>query len=80
MRYENRKYMIIPFADVTTEMTDNAMENPDYLRHSISGVDRVILKYEGDKPEVFDGITTYTHAEILAILNDPDGDWVSDVG
>ena len=77
MAYENRKYMIIPFADVTTEMTDNAMENPAYLRHSISGVDRVILKYEGDTPEVFDGFTTYTNAEMKAILNDPDGDWWS---
>ena len=80
MAYENRKYMIIPFADVTTEMTDNAMENPAYLRHSTSGVDRVLLKFEGDTPDVFDGITTYTHAEIKAILDDDNGDWVGNVG
>ena len=80
MRYENRKYMIIPYDDVTGEMVANAIEiAKETLRHSVKGVDRVLLKFNGDTPEVFDGITTYTHAEILAILNDTDGDWWSDV-
>ncbi len=79
MGYNNKKYMIIPFADVTDEMVVNAIETSmDTLRHSNKGVDRVTLKFDGDTPEVFDGITTYTHPEILAILNDTDGDWVSD--
>ena len=77
MAYENRKYMIIPFADVTDEMVVNAIETSmDTLRHSNKGVDRVTLKFDGDTPEVFDGITTYTHAEIKAILDDDNGDWV----
>ena len=80
MRYENRKYMIIPFTDVTDEMVENAIETSmDTLRHSQKGTDRVLLKFNGDTPEVFDGITTYTYPEILAILNDTDGDWWSDV-
>jgi hypothetical protein len=80
MRYENRKYMIIPFADITDEMIENANESSlNTLRHSNKGVDRVTLKFDGDTPEVFNGITTYTHEEILTILNNPDGDWVSNV-
>ena len=80
MRYENRKYMIIPFADITDEMIKNANESSlNTLRHSNKGVDRVTLKFDGDTPGVFNGITTYTHEEILTILNNPDGDWVSNV-
>ena len=50
----------------------------DKLLHTISGDDRVTLKWDGNTPSVFNGMTTYNHSEILAILNDTDGDWYSD--
>jgi len=65
--------MIIPFADVTDEMMNNAMEySINYLRHSVTGSDRVILKYEGAKPSCFRGMTTYTHSQILTELQGSD--------
>jgi hypothetical protein len=65
--------MIIPFSTVTEEMIEAAMESSfDTLRHSVKGVDRVVLKYEGAKPSVFDGIATHTHAETLEIMSGPD--------
>jgi hypothetical protein len=61
--------MIIPYADVTDEMIENAQETSiETLRHSIKGTDRVILKYEGSKPRCFYGIDTYSHSEILLEL------------
>ncbi len=65
--------MIIPFSNVTEEMIGAAIESSsDSLRHSVKGADRVVLKYEGEKPSVFDGIATHTHAETLEIMSGPD--------
>ena len=65
--------MIIPFSNVTEEMVNAAIQTSfDTLRHSVHGTDRVVLKYEGSKPSVFDGIDTHTHAEILEIMSGPD--------
>ena len=67
--------MNIPFSNDTEEMMDAAIESSfDTLRHSVEGqgADRVVLKYEGEKPSVFDGITTYTQAGTLEIMSGPD--------
>ena len=79
MVFENRKWVIVNFIDVTDEMIASALQtSKDKLLHTISGDDRVILKWDGNTPSVFNGMTTYNHSEILAILNDTDGDWYSD--
>ena len=67
-RFENRKWVIVNYSNVTDEMIDNAHERRSTLRHTISGTDKVILKWDGDTPSVFDGMTTYTHPEILEEL------------
>ena len=73
MDYSDRHYMIVPFSNVTEEMIGAALESSfDTLLHSVQGTDRVVLKYEGEKPSVFDGIATHTHEEILAIISGPD--------
>ena len=73
MNYNNRHYMNVPFPTVTSGMIDAAMESCfDTLRHSVQGADRVVLKYEGERPSVFDGIDTHTHSEILTIMSGPD--------
>jgi len=65
--------MTVPFPTVTSGMVDAAMESSfDTLRHSVQGADRVVLKYEGERPSVFDGIDTHTHSEILTIMSGPD--------
>jgi len=76
MNYNDRHYLTIPFSNVTEEMMGVVIESSfSTLRHSVQGTDRVVLKYQGEKPSVFDGIDTHTHTEILAIMSGPD--WTS---
>ncbi len=62
--FENRKWVIVNVSDVTDEMLDNAIQTSvDTLRKTLDG-SKAILKWEGDTPSCFDGMTTYNHAEI----------------
>ena len=70
---ENRSYVIVNVSDVTDEMLANSLEKK-ILRKSLDG-SKAILKWEGDTPECFDGMTTYTHSEILTELRK--ADWTS---
>ena len=77
MSWENRKWVIVNNSDVTDEMISAAIETSrSTLRHTVTGTDKVILKWNGDTPDVFDGMTVYNHAEILAIL--AGSDWTED--
>ena len=68
MDYSNRKWIIINVSDVTDEMISNAIQTSmDTLRKTIDGT-KAILKWNGDTPSCFDGLTTYTHSEILTEL------------
>ena len=66
--FENRKWVILNVSDVTDEMIRNAIQtNMGTLRKSLDGT-KTILKWEGDTPSCFNGMTTYTHSEILTEL------------
>jgi len=68
MDYSNRKWVIVNVSDITEEMIDNAMQSSmDTLRKSLDGT-KAILKWDGDTPTCFDGMTTYNHSEILTEL------------
>ena len=72
MAYENRHWIIVNTDDVTDEMINNALQiNSTTLRKTLDG-SKALLKWDGDTPSCFDGITTYNHSEILAILNNSD--------
>ena len=74
--YSNRKWVILPFADVTDEiMSDVLQEIASGLRRTVSGDDLTFVKYEGAQPSSLSGLTEYTHSEILDILNDENGNW-----
>ena len=67
-------------ADVTDEMIENSIESSvDDLRKTNDGV-KTFLKFEGNTPSCFDGMTTYTYSEILEELST--SDWVTsdDIG
>jgi len=74
----NRTYIIltaeeaddIVFADVMETSADTLRWNNDQSE--------TFVKFEGSTPAWLAGKTPHNQAEILAILNDPDGDWVSD--
>ena len=68
MDYSNRKWIIISVSDITDEMISNAIQTSmDTLRKTINGT-KAILKWDGDTPSCFDGMTIYTHSEIKTEL------------
>ena len=76
MNYENRKWIIINVSDITEDMISSAIQSDvDTLRKTLDG-NKAILKWDGDAPSCFDGMTTYTHSEIITEL--AKSDWSSD--
>ncbi len=72
MAYENRHWIIVNTDDVTGEMINNALQiNSATLRKTLDG-SKALLKWDGDTPSCFDGMTTYNHSGILTILNNSD--------
>jgi len=68
--WENRKWVIVNVSDITDEMIFNAIQSSiDTLRKSLDG-SKTILKWDGDTPSCFDGMTTYSHSEIMSILKE----------
>tara|TARA_Y100001963_G_scaffold100555_1_gene138383 strand:- start:48 stop:296 length:249 start_codon:yes stop_codon:yes gene_type:complete len=70
--FSNRKWVIITLADYTAdqleELVSNAIQtSSSTLRKSIDGT-KAILKWDGDTPSVFDGMTTYNHTQIKTTL------------
>ena len=70
----------------TTEITDEESvidfsqltnRNADMLRYSTDG-SKALVKYKGDQPSFLNGKTTYTHSEILAVLNNRAGEWYTE--
>lgn len=78
MPIQNRKYVIIPLAEVEDVDFSQVMEDSsETLRLSQEG-NYTFVKFEGDIPSFLEGKTRYTHTEILAILNDVNGIWYID--
>jgi hypothetical protein len=74
MDYSNRKWVIVNVSDITDEMINNAIQTSvNTLRKTLDG-NKGLLKWDGDTPSCFDGMTTYSHSEILNILQSSDWD------
>ena len=68
MDYSNRHWVIVNVSDITEEMISNAIQSGmETLRKTLDG-NTAILKWEGDTPSCFDGMTIYSHSEILTEL------------
>ena len=72
MSYSSRKWVIITLADYTAEQLEDLVGNAiqtstSTLRKSLDST-KAILKWDGDTPSCFDGMTTYSHSEILTTL------------
>jgi len=72
MSHDNRKWVIITLASYNDEQLENLFANAiqtslSTLRKTLDGK-KAILKWDGDTPSVFDGMTTYNHSEILTEL------------
>ena len=79
-RYPSRKYVIIPLSKVEDINYDEIIQkNVQSLRLSEDG-EYTFVKFEGDTPSFLNGLTQYTHTEMLTILNNIDGIWYLDEG
>ena len=72
MSFENRKWVIIVLSEYADDELDNLCANAIQtsaltLRKSLDGT-KAILKWDGDTPTVFDGMSTFSHSEILIEL------------
>ena len=80
MSYSSRKWAIITLADYTDEQLENLVTKAiqtsvGTLRKSVDGT-KAILKWDGDTPEGFEGITSFSHNEILTTL--ATSEWTED--
>ena len=77
MDYSNRHWVIVNVSDITDEMISNAIQiSMSTLRKTNNG-SKAILKWNGNTPSCFDGMTTYSHSEIRAELDK--SDWEEDL-
>jgi len=68
MDYSNRSWVIVNVSDITDEMIASAIQSSmATLRKTLDG-SKAILKFDGNTPSCFDGLTTYNHSEILTEL------------
>ena len=75
--HKNRKWVILNVSDITDEMIGSAIQSDiDSLRKSLDG-NRAILKWDGNTPSCFNGMTTYNHNQILTELAGTD--WTEEV-
>ena len=76
MDYSNRSWVIVNVSDITDEMITNAIQSGTATLRKTLDDSKAILKWEGDTPSCFDGMTTYTHLEILTELRK--SEWIND--
>ncbi len=63
-----RTYVIIDASEVgNVNFSQVAETSANTLRYSVDGT-KTFVKFEGDTPAFLDGLTQYTHSEILDIL------------
>ena len=74
--FEDRKYAIIDISEVSNIDFEEVLEtSADTLRYNLAGT-KTFVKWEGAAPAYFFGATTYTHEEILEIINN--SEWYED--
>jgi hypothetical protein len=72
MSFENRKWVILNVSDVTDEMISSSIQTSrDTLVKNLDG-SKTILKWDGNIPSCFDGMTNYNKSEILNIIKRED--------
>ena len=72
MAYENRKYVIINASEVgTVDFSQVNETSADTLRYSLDD-SKTFVKFDGDTPSFLSGKTSYTHSQILTILDGED--------
>ena len=61
-------YIIIPANEVSQDIVDVCIQTSlETLRYNIER-DKVVMKYDGTKPEILNSYTDHSHSEILDIM------------
>ena len=77
MAYENRKYVIINASEVgSVDFSQVNETSANTLRYSVDD-SQTFVKFDGDTPSFLNGKTSYTHNEILTILDGED--WTEEI-
>ena len=76
MSFENRKWIIVNVSAITDDMISSAIQTSMNTLRKTTDNSKAILKWDGDTPSVFDGMTTYNHSEILTEL--AKSEWTED--
>ena len=69
----DRKYVIVNVSDVTDEMINSSFSDSINSTRKNSDGTKAILKWDGDTPACFDGLTIYSHDEIFNIVHSDNG-------
>ena len=70
-----RTYVIVDSAEASSFDFSQLVDiDESYSRKSLDG-SKILTRFEGDTPAFLDGLTQYTHSEILAELATPE--WTS---
>ena len=84
MAYNNYTYVILNKSEIVDNDGEELIDfsqllnrNASMLRYSNDN-SKAIIKYNGSKPSFLTGKTTYTHSQILNIVNNSDGDWYTE--
>tara|TARA_B110000858_G_scaffold177861_1_gene213220 strand:- start:38 stop:271 length:234 start_codon:yes stop_codon:yes gene_type:complete len=73
-----KKYVIINSSDISSVDFSQVLEtSANTIRYNNDDT-KTFVKFEGDTPAFLAGKTQYTHSEILAILNNVDGEWYTE--
>ena len=68
MSFENRRWVIVNVSAITDDMISSAIQTSMQTLRKTLDNSKAILKWDGDTPSCFDGLTTYTHPEIKVEL------------
>ena len=70
-----KKYIILNTSELDSlDFNELLNTSEDYVRKSTDGT-KAIVSYEGTIPSGLSGKTEYTDSELLAIVNDINGEW-----
>ena len=73
IEFNNRRYVIVPYADITDEMINASMqESRDGLTRTITSPDKAVLTFEGATPSCFSSydILTWSEKNTLLLTSD----------
>lgn len=70
-----KTYTIIPTSELTKQLVAvTCQTSMDDVRRSTDGT-KCILSWRGSTPAALSSKTTYTHAQMRALVKDSQGDW-----